>query len=147
MKVCQLLMMPRAVGVEHHTKRITLHREEICVPGAVIVMPACLTWILLLSIDLTFWPLCGPMHEMSGSVHPCRCLMDLTSLVQAHVAPVRSLEDVERVMATLLTNGKIARATHNIMAYRIAVTDKDTVLQVLLQQSSCFHMLASILLR
>lgn len=67
---------------------------------------------------------------MSGSVHPCRCLMALTSFVQAHVAPIRSLEDVERVMATLLTNGKIARATHNIMAYRIAVTDKDTVLQV-----------------
>lgn len=51
------------------------------------------------------------------------------SVFQAHVAPIRSLEDVERVMATLLTNGKIARATHNIMAYRIAVTDKDTVLQ------------------
>ncbi len=44
-----------------------------------------------------------------------------------------TMEDVERVMATLLTNGKIQRATHNIMAYRIAVPAKGTYLQV----SSC----------
>ena len=69
--------------------------------------------------------------------------MGLTSFVQAHVAPVKSLEDVERVMATLLTNSKIARATHNIMAYRVAVADKDTVLQVcsrsILHVLTCLH--------
>jgi hypothetical protein len=74
--------------------------------------------------------------------------MGLASFVQAHVAPVKSLEDVKRVMATLLTNSKIARATHNIMAYRVAVADKDTVLQVCsrsIQVGS--HMLASTLPR
>ncbi len=40
------------------------------------------------------------------------------------------MEDVEKVMATLLTNSKIQKATHNIMAYRIAVPDKGTYLQV-----------------
>ena len=49
---------------------------------------------------------------------------------QAHLAPVKSTDEVEKVMATLLTNGKIQRATHNIMAYRIAVLEKDTFLQV-----------------
>ena len=49
---------------------------------------------------------------------------------QAHLAPVTSMEAVERVMATLLTNGKVQRATHNIMAYRIAVPAKGTYLQV-----------------
>lgn len=72
--------------------------------------------------------------------------MRLTSSVQAHVAPVKSLEDVERVLATLLTNSKIARATHNIMAYRVAVPDKDTVLQVCSHSSlhvlTCSHMLS-----
>ena len=48
---------------------------------------------------------------------------------QAHLAPVRSLEEVEAVMATLLTSNKLQRATHNMMAYRIAVPDKDTFLQ------------------
>ena len=39
------------------------------------------------------------------------------------------------MMATLLTNGKIQRATHNIMAYRIAVPAKGTFLQVDLYSS------------
>ena len=43
---------------------------------------------------------------------------------------MRSTGEVEKIMATLLTNGKIQRATHNIMAYRIAVADKGTFLQV-----------------
>ena len=38
---------------------------------------------------------------------------------QAHVARVKSREDVAAVRAQLLRNKKIARATHNIMAYRI----------------------------
>ena len=49
---------------------------------------------------------------------------------QAHLAPVKNTDEVEKVMTALLTNGKIQRATHNIMAYRIAVLDKDTFLQV-----------------
>ena len=59
--------------------------------------------------------------------------------VQAHLAPVATIEDVERVMATLLTNGKVQRATHNIMAYRIAVPAKGTYLQVKLRPMSVWH--------
>ena len=55
---------------------------------------------------------------------------DYSVFEQAHLAPVKSTDEVEKVMTTLLTNGKIQRATHNIMAYRIAVLDKDTFLQV-----------------
>ena len=40
------------------------------------------------------------------------------------------MEDIEKVMATLLTNSKMQRATHNIMAYRIAVPNRGTYLQV-----------------
>lgn len=50
--------------------------------------------------------------------------------MQAHLAPVRSMQDVEAVMSALLTNNKIQRATHNIMAYRIHVPDSNTHLQV-----------------
>ena len=57
-------------------------------------------------------------------------VLDHSVFQQAHLAPVKSTDEVEKVMATLLTNGKIQRATHNIMAYRVAVIDKDTFLQV-----------------
>lgn len=50
--------------------------------------------------------------------------------MQAHLAPVTSVEDVEAVMSALLTNNKLQRATHNIMAYRIHLPDNDTHLQV-----------------
>jgi hypothetical protein len=48
---------------------------------------------------------------------------------QGHLAPVTSVEQVETVMDALLRNRKFAGATHNIMAYRIAVPEKNTVLQ------------------
>ncbi|GIL51831.1 hypothetical protein Vafri_7742 [Volvox africanus] len=41
------------------------------------------------------------------------------STFQAHVAPVRSFEEVAAVMDALLSISKIRAATHNIMAYRI----------------------------
>ena len=34
------------------------------------------------------------------------------------------------MLATLLTNNKIQRATHNMMAYRIHISDRNTYLQV-----------------
>jgi hypothetical protein len=46
---------------------------------------------------------------------------------QGHLAPVTSVEQVETVMDALLRNRKFAGATHNIMAYRIAVPEKNTV--------------------
>lgn len=50
--------------------------------------------------------------------------------MQAHLAPVTSAEDVERCMTTLLQHNKIRNATHNILAYRIYVEDRDAWLQV-----------------
>jgi hypothetical protein len=46
-------------------------------------------------------------------------LVDRKSTFQAHLAPVRSTQDVAELLAVLKSNNKIARATHNIMAYRI----------------------------
>ncbi|ORZ21571.1 ribosomal protein S5 domain 2-type protein, partial [Absidia repens] len=46
-------------------------------------------------------------------------LVDRKSTFVAHVAAVKTLDQVKHVISTLLENKKIARATHNIMAYRI----------------------------
>lgn len=55
--------------------------------------------------------------------------MDRKSTFQAHVAPVTSLAEVNAVMDILLENNKIRNATHNIMAYRICLPDRNTVMQ------------------
>eukprot|EP00736_Rhodelphis_marinus_P013949 Rmarinus@m.10328 len=44
---------------------------------------------------------------------------DRKSTFQAHLAIVKSREDVRRMRAQLMRHNKIARATHNILAYRI----------------------------
>jgi hypothetical protein len=49
-------------------------------------------------------------------------LVDRKSVFVAHVAAVKSPKHVNQVMAALLANKKIARATHNIMAYRIQLS-------------------------
>ena len=41
------------------------------------------------------------------------------STFQAHVADVKSEAEAKQMVAALLTNNKIARATHNIMAFRL----------------------------
>lgn len=46
-------------------------------------------------------------------------LIDRKSVFVAHVAKVHSVAEVERVQAQLMRIGKVARATHNIMAYRL----------------------------
>ena len=46
-------------------------------------------------------------------------LVDRKSTFQAHLAPVQSANDVAELLLVLKSNNKIARATHNIMAYRI----------------------------
>eukprot|EP00912_Choanoflagellata_sp_UC4_P002358 UC4_evm3s1483 len=50
-------------------------------------------------------------------------LIDRKSTFQAHLASVTSIQQVKDVQEILLSNGKIARATHNIMAYRIDLSD------------------------
>ena len=60
------------------------------------------------------------------------CYVVMHKCLQAHLAPVVSVEEVHAVLATLLTNNKIQRATHNMMAYRIHISDRTTFLQVML---------------
>eukprot|EP01127_Copromyxa_protea_P010244 TRINITY_DN2483_c2_g1_i1.p1 TRINITY_DN2483_c2_g1~~TRINITY_DN2483_c2_g1_i1.p1 ORF type:complete len:355 (-),score=84.30 TRINITY_DN2483_c2_g1_i1:229-1293(-) len=47
-------------------------------------------------------------------------LTDRKSKFQAFIAKVESVEDTEQVLRQLLSNKKIANATHNMVAYRIA---------------------------
>lgn len=51
-------------------------------------------------------------------------------MMQAHLAPATTAEDVERCMNTLLQHNKIRNATHNILAYRIYVENRNAWLQV-----------------
>ncbi len=46
--------------------------------------------------------------------------VDRKSRFQAHLTRVNSVEDVQLFCDTLKMNNKIAKATHNILAYRIA---------------------------
>ncbi|KAF0408188.1 UPF0029-domain-containing protein [Gigaspora margarita] len=50
------------------------------------------------------------------------------SVFMAHLASVHNVQEVQIVRNTLLSNKKIAKATHNIMAYRI-VQDNGVILQ------------------
>ena len=49
--------------------------------------------------------------------------------LQAHLAPVTSAQAAADMVAALLQNGKVQRATHNIMAYRIRIPGRDAFLQ------------------
>ncbi|CAL8470948.1 g10490 [Coccomyxa elongata] len=69
------------------------------------------------------------MQEIWDIIKSGEPFTERKSTFQAHVAPVRSLEEVEAVMSALLTNNKLQRATHNIMAYRIHLPDRVTHLQ------------------
>ncbi|KAK9901299.1 hypothetical protein WJX75_004648 [Coccomyxa subellipsoidea] len=69
------------------------------------------------------------VQEISDVIRSAEPFTERKSTFQAHLAPVTSVEDVEAVMSALLTNNKLQRATHNIMAYRIHLPDNDTHLQ------------------
>ena len=49
--------------------------------------------------------------------------------LQAHVAAVSSALEVEAMMSALLRSNKVARATHNMLAYRIVGPEAGTLLQ------------------
>lgn len=51
-------------------------------------------------------------------VHHGDSVTEKKSTFQAHVATVKSKDDTGKVMAKLLANKKIKKATHNISAYR-----------------------------
>ncbi|BGP00849.1 Protein IMPACT-like protein [Rhodotorula toruloides] len=48
----------------------------------------------------------------------CEPIVDRQSVFVGHAAKVNSLEEVDAVMEALLSNNKIAKATHNISAYQ-----------------------------
>ncbi|GAA5897010.1 hypothetical protein JCM6882_007332 [Rhodosporidiobolus microsporus] len=50
-------------------------------------------------------------------------LIDRKSVFVGHAATVNSVDEVQAVMAELLSNSKIARATHNISAYQFTTPD------------------------
>lgn len=61
--------------------------------------------------------------ETPPTIFSSEPLLDRKSSFVAHVARVRSIHEVKVVVAHLLQNKKIAKATHNILAYRINMPD------------------------
>lgn len=57
-------------------------------------------------------------------IHHGAPFTDRKSTFQAHVAAVTTSDEVKIVLRNLMSNHKIAKATHNIMAYRIMRNDK-----------------------
>jgi hypothetical protein len=53
--------------------------------------------------------------------HSKEPLVDRKSIFVAHLAPVDSVGKVQKFLKYLLSNSKIERATHNIMAYRFSI--------------------------
>jgi len=62
--------------------------------------------------------------ELCPEIVTGEVLEDRKSVFQAHTASVHSPEEVKLVLSKLLTNKKIAQATHNILAFRIFLPEK-----------------------
>lgn len=58
-----------------------------------------------------------------------RLLTALHCKLQAHVARISSADEVETMMAVLLQDNKIRRASHNMVAYRIEMASHGTYIQ------------------
>ncbi|KAI8919010.1 ribosomal protein S5 domain 2-type protein [Powellomyces hirtus] len=65
------------------------------------------------NFPMTLPPHCPPI------THSSEPLVERKSVFVAHVAPIKSASDVSLVLSALLSNKRIRRATHNIMAYRL----------------------------
>lgn len=63
------------------------------------------------------------LSETPPTIFSTEPLVDRKSTFIAHVAKVQSVHEVKVVLAHLLQNKKIAKATHNILAYRIVMPD------------------------
>ena len=64
-------------------------------------------------------------QKMGRWVHG-NTLTDRKSVFQAHIAGVHDAQEAQNLMAVLCTDNKIARATHNIWAYRIIQPAKNS---------------------
>ncbi|KAJ3163149.1 hypothetical protein HDU86_002318 [Geranomyces michiganensis] len=65
------------------------------------------------AFPMTLPPNCPPI------VHSSEPLIERKSIFVAHAAPITSAADAALVVATLLTNKRVRRATHNIVAWRV----------------------------
>lgn len=63
-------------------------------------------------------PLHSLLAELDGPIVSGEAIIDRKSVFVAHMARVHSKAQVRAVLGALLSNSKIARATHNIQAYR-----------------------------
>ncbi|KAI8992592.1 ribosomal protein S5 domain 2-type protein [Pilobolus umbonatus] len=63
------------------------------------------------------------VDETCPEIFSTEPLMDRKSTFIAHVARVTNVHEVKTVVGQLLSNKKIAKATHNILAYRIVMAD------------------------
>ncbi|GAN04058.1 conserved hypothetical protein [Mucor ambiguus] len=61
--------------------------------------------------------------EAAPPIFTSEALVDRKSSFVAHVATVQNVHEVKVVVSHLLQNKKIAKATHNILAYRITMPD------------------------
>lgn len=68
------------------------------------------------------------LDRILGIVHGAP-FTEKKSTFQAHLSPVTDVDQINTLMEALLQNRKIAAATHNIMAYRIMIPEKGTILQ------------------
>ncbi|ORE06675.1 UPF0029-domain-containing protein [Rhizopus microsporus var. microsporus] len=62
-------------------------------------------------------------NESPPKIFSSEPLVDRKSVFVAHVAKVDNVHQVKLVISCLLENKKIAKATHNILAYRITMPD------------------------
>lgn len=61
--------------------------------------------------------------ETAPKIFSSEPLLDRKSSFIAHIAQVHNVHEVKVVVAHLLQNKRIAKATHNILAYRITMPD------------------------
>ena len=66
----------------------------------------------------------GPIEVYHGDP-----IVDRKSIFQAHCAAVRGMDDITTVMDEVLSDRKVARASHNIMAYRVWDEERGLFLQ------------------
>lgn len=69
--------------------------------------------------------------EILSEIFHGEAICDRKSTFQGHLAPIKNRKQVTKVLNKLLENKKIANATHNIYAYRIVVTGKDNIENVI----------------
>ena len=107
----------KALADDEDAERYSVVEYEAFEPGDVELPPGGDCPEILSGYPASLHP--GSCLRLESAVLRMRCagdiLVDRKSVFQAHLARVRSREEVAAVQARLMSNKKIARATHNIM--------------------------------